>query len=85
VKKGLVQTLAGKYPSLFRYSPDPMYCEFGDKTNSVTLQDKGYPLGLELSYKNTPLNDAVVSDQIKIEEEEKIRKEQGIKDSLRGL
>jgi len=85
VKKGIVETLAGKYQALSRYTPDPVYCEFGDKTNSVALEDDGYPLRLNLCYKNTPLADAALSDTRKVKEEEKTIEEQAIRNSLRGL
>jgi hypothetical protein len=89
VKKGIVETLAGKYQALSRYIPDPVYCEFGDKTNSVELEDRGVGVppgyGLVLNYKNAPLSDVALSDAKKLNEEEKTRKEQAIRDSLRGL
>jgi hypothetical protein len=83
LKKGIIDALAEKYQILPGYTPNKAYCEFGDKTNSVELEDNGHRLTLK--YKNTPLYDAVMSDVRKRMEEEKTRKEQGIKDSLRGL
>lgn len=89
VKKGIIDALAEKYQILPSYTPNRRYCEFGDKTNSVELEDCGVGVppgyGLVLNYKNAPLFDAVLSDARKISEEEKIRKEQAIKDSLKGL
>jgi hypothetical protein len=85
VKKGIIDALAKKYQILPGYTPNKRYCEFGDKTNSVELEDEGYPLALNLNYKNTPLFDAVLSDYRAISKQEKTRKEQAIKDSLRGL
>jgi hypothetical protein len=85
MKKGIIDALAEKYQILPSYTPNTRYCEFGDKTNSVTLEDEGYPLALNLDYKNGPLSDVALSDAKKLSEEEKTRKEQVIKDSLRGL
>jgi hypothetical protein len=79
VKKGIIDALAEKYQILPGYKPNKAYCEYGDKTNSVELEDNGYYL--KLSYKNTPLLDAVLSDYTK----EKTKKDQAIKDSFKGL
>jgi hypothetical protein len=89
VKKGIIDALAEKYQILPSYTPNTRYCEFGDKTNSVELEDRGVGLppgyGLVLEYKNAPLYDVALSDAKKLSEEEKTRKEQAIRDSLRGL
>jgi hypothetical protein len=79
VREGIVKALAEKYQEILSGY------EFGDKTNSVTLLDQGYPLGLQLVYKHALLSHAVVSEQIRIQNEEKTRQEQTIKDSLKGL
>ncbi len=89
VKKGIIDALASKYQLLPGYTPSRRYCDFGDKTNSVELEDcrVGVPpgYGLKLVYKNAPLYDALMSEATKTIEEEKIKKEQAIKDSFRGL
>jgi len=89
VKKGIIDALAEKYQILPRYTPSNRYYEFGDKTNSVELEDCGEGVppgsGLKLEYKNTPLFDAYISDVTKTMEEEKARQEQAIRDSLKGL
>jgi hypothetical protein len=89
VKKGIIDALADKYQLLPGYTPNRRYCEFGDKTNSVELEDRGVGVppgyGLVLNYKNAPLSDVALSDAKKLNEEEKTRKEQAIRDSLRGL
>jgi hypothetical protein len=89
VKKGIIDALAEKYQILPGYTPNRRYCEFGDKTNSVELEDRGVGVppgyGLVLNYKNAPLSDAALVDATKIIEEEKTRKDHALKDSLRGL
>jgi hypothetical protein len=89
VKKGIIDALAAKYQILPSYTPNRRYWEFGDKTNSVELEDRGEGVppgyGLVLNYKNARLFDAVMSDTTKRMEEEKIKKENAIKDSLKGL
>jgi len=89
VKKGIIDALAEKYQLLPGYTPNRRYCEFGDKTNFVELEDCGVGVppgyGLKLVYKNAPLYDALMSDARKTIEEEKTKKEQAIKDSFRGL
>jgi hypothetical protein len=79
VKKGIIDALAEKYQILPGYIPNTAYCEFGDKTNSVELEDRGSYLAL--SYKNTPLLHVVLSDYTK----KQIRKEKAIQDSFKGL
>ena len=79
----ILQTLSEKYQPNAEYGHGKTYHYFGDENALVELEAK--VASIEVSYRHMRLWKSLVSELETMKEQELRRKEQGIRDSLKGL